>query len=221
MNENDSYKANFLIRDRQELSSLSSCFIRLQWVPGHLLLRGNDAAESWPDGERYLRSLQSLVVSLLLSLVSTLFSDSRCTVSSKFFDTQVPSISTEGLLLPRHACCILSRLLCNGHSLLLSSYLFSIGRIENPSCSACGHSSQDTSHLIQHCPAMDSAPLAFWEFCVSLQPLVQVLGSYLACGAPWPSAMPPSLVRGRVTTTIPINWCHRSTSMYGKSQKCG
>ena len=27
---------------------------------------------SWPDGERYLRPLQSLIVSLLLSLVSTL-----------------------------------------------------------------------------------------------------------------------------------------------------
>ena len=49
-------------------------------------------------------------------------------------------------MLPRHARCVLSRLRCNGHSLLLSSYLSGIGRIENPSCSACGHSSQDTSH---------------------------------------------------------------------------
>ena len=29
----------------QELSSLSSCFIRLQWVPGHSFLPGNDAAD--------------------------------------------------------------------------------------------------------------------------------------------------------------------------------
>ena len=43
---------------------------------------------SWPHGERYLRPPQSLAVSLLLSLVSTLFSDWRRTVSSKF-DTQV------------------------------------------------------------------------------------------------------------------------------------
>ena len=56
-------------------------------------------------------------------------------------------------MLPRHARCVLSRLRCNGHSLLLSSYLSRIGRIENPSCSACGHPSQDTSHLILHCPA--------------------------------------------------------------------
>ena len=59
-------------------------------------------------------------------------------------------------MLPRHARCVLSRLRCNGHSLLLGSYVSRIGRIENPSCSACGHSSQDTSHLILHCPATDS-----------------------------------------------------------------
>ena len=39
---------------------------------------------------------------------------------------------------------------------LLGSYLSRIGRIENPSCSACGYSSQDTSHLVLHCPATDS-----------------------------------------------------------------
>ena len=87
---------------------------------------------------------------------SSLFSDWRRTVSSKYFDTQVSSISTEELVLPRHARCVLSRLRCNGHSLLLSSYLSRVGRIESPSCSACGHSSQDTSCLILHCPATDS-----------------------------------------------------------------
>ena len=147
-----------------------------------------------------MRPPQSLVVSLLLSLVSTrLFSDWRRTVSSKFFDTQVPSISTEELVLPRHARCVLSRLRCNGHSLLLGSYLSRIGRIENPSCSACGHSSQDISHLILHCPATDSVPLTLWRLSVSLRPLVQTLGSCPASGAPWSSAMPPSLGRGRVT----------------------
>ena len=84
------------------------------------------------------------------------FSDWRRTVSSKFFDTQVPSISTEELVLPRRVRCVLSRLRCNGHSLLLSSYLSSIGKIENPCCSVCGHSSQDTYHLILHCPAAGS-----------------------------------------------------------------
>ena len=86
---------------------------------------------------------------------SCLISNWRRTVSSKFFDTQVPSISTEELVLPRHARCFLSHFRCNGHSLLLGSYLSRIGRIENPSCSACGHSSQDTSDLILHCPATE------------------------------------------------------------------
>ena len=59
-------------------------------------------------------------------------------------------------MLSCHACCVLSRVSCNGDSLLLSSYLFRIGRIENPSCSACGNSSQNTSHFILHCPATES-----------------------------------------------------------------
>ena len=87
---------------------------------------------------------------LISSIHFSLFSDWRRTVSSKFFDTQVPSTSTEELVLPHHARCVLSRLRCNGHSLLLGSYLSRIDRI------ACGHSSQDTSHLVLHCPATDS-----------------------------------------------------------------
>ena len=154
---------------------------------------------SWPDGERYLRPLQSLVVSLLLSLVSSFFfSDWWRTISSKFFDTQVPSISTEELVLPRHARSVLSCLRC----LLLSSYHLRIGRIENPSCSACGPSSQDTSHLHLHCPATDSLPRSlFGNSLSSYDLLVRVLGSCPASGAPWSSAIPPSLGRGRVTTT--------------------
>ena len=104
-----------------------------------------------------MRPPLSPVVPLLFSRIhSRLISDWRSAVSSKFFDTQVPSISTEELVLPRHARCVLSRLHCNGYSLLLGSYLSRIGRIENPSCSACGHSSQDICHLILHCPATDS-----------------------------------------------------------------
>ena len=101
-------------------------------------------------------------------------------------------------MLPRHACCVLSRLRSNGHILLLGSYLSRIGRIENPSCSACGHPSKDTSHS-----ALSSyglfAPLTLWRLSVSLRPLVQTLGSLPASGASWSSAMPPSLGRGRVT----------------------
>ena len=37
----------------QELSSLSSCSIRLQWVPNTCFSRGTTRLMSWPDGERY------------------------------------------------------------------------------------------------------------------------------------------------------------------------
>ena len=137
----------------QELSSLS-CSIRLQWFPGHSFLPGNDTANELARWGALLAP--SAIPCSLSPLTFRLISDWRRTVSSKFFDTHLPSISTEELLLPRHARCVLSRLRCNGRSLLLDSYLSRIGRIENPSCSACGHSSQDTSHLILHCPATDS-----------------------------------------------------------------
>ena len=109
--------------------------------------------------------------SLFYRIDSNLFSNWRSTVSSKFFDIPVPSISTEKLVLLRHACCVLSHLHCNGHSLLLSFYLSRIGRIENPSCSACRHPSQDTSHLILHCPGTNSLRRSLFGDSLSLYDL--------------------------------------------------
>ena len=148
-------------------------------------LSENDAADelaSW----RGLFTPSAIPCSLspLISRIhSCFFLDWRRTVSLKFFDTQVPSISTEELVLPHHACCVLSHLRCNGHSLLLSSYLSRIGRIENPSCSACGHFIPE--HLSSH-SALSSYKLfalfTFWRLSVSLRPLAQTLGSCLASG---------------------------------------
>ena len=140
------------------MSSLSSCSIRLQWVPGHSFLPGsNGADELVRRGALLVPSAFPGSLSHLISRIhSSFFSDWRRTVSSKFSHTQVSSISIEELVLPRHARCVLSRLRWNGHSLPLSFYLSRIGRIENPSCNACGHSSQNTPHIILHCPATDS-----------------------------------------------------------------
>ena len=135
---------------------------------------------SWPDGERYSCPLQSFVVSFLFCL----FLDWRHTVSSKLYNTEVSSIFIEELVISRHARGALSRFRCNGHSPLLSSYLFRIYRIENFSCSACGHLSFHSTL---------SSYRLFVPLALLLRPLVQALESCTASGAPWSSAMPPSL----------------------------
>ena len=156
----------------QELSPLSFCSVRLQWIPEHSFLRATTRLMSWPDGERYLRPPQSLVVSLLLSLVSTLVLSRIGGVLShrnilKHRFSRFPLRNLCSLV----TLAVSSRLRCNGHSLLLGFYLSRIGRIENPSCSASGHSSQDTSHLIVHCPATDSLRRSLFGDSLSLYDL--------------------------------------------------
>ena len=157
----------------KDLCSLSSCSIRLQWVPRHSFLPGNDAADKLAKRGVLLASsaIHCSLPPLISRTHSCRFSDWRRTVSSKSFDKQVPSISTEELVLPRHARCVLSHQRCNGHRLLLGSYLFLIGRIENPFCSACGHPSQGISHLILHCASTDSLRHSFFGDSLSLHDL--------------------------------------------------
>ena len=73
----------------QELSSLSSCAIRLKWVPGHSFLLVNDTADELAR-QRALLAPSAIPCSfspLISRIHSCLFSDWRRTVSSKFFDT--------------------------------------------------------------------------------------------------------------------------------------
>ena len=142
---------------------------------------------SWPDGERYLRPPQSLVVSLLLSRTGGILSHLN-SLTHRF--PRFP---------PRNLCslvmlAVFSLVYAATDTAFFLVLISRIGRIENPSCSACGH-------LLCH-SALSSyglfAPLTFWRLSVSLRPLVQTLGSCPASGAPWSSAMSPSLGRGRV-----------------------
>ena len=97
-------------------------------------------------------------------------------------------------MLPRHTRCVLSRLRCSGHSLLLSSYLSGIGnksflqRLRTPT----------PGHLSSHSTLSNFglfAPLSLWRLSVFLRFLFQALVTLPASGAPWSSAMPPSLGR--------------------------
>ena len=115
---------------------------------------------SWQDGERYLHPQQSLVVSFLLSLISTLvFSRTGGILSHLNSSTHTSSLDFHRGTCALSSCSLCSLSRFNGHSLLLSSYLSRIGRIENPFCSACKHPFYDTIHLILHCPATDSLRL--------------------------------------------------------------
>ena len=105
---------------------------------------------SWPGCGCYfcgpLRSLSSLVYNNLFSRTRGVlfYLNFLIHTSSRFSLRNLCSLVTFA---------VLSYLWCNEPSLL---YLSSIGKIENPSCSTCGHPTHNTSHFVEQCPATDS-----------------------------------------------------------------
>ena len=169
--------------------------------PDTRFFRGRKRPMSWPGGVRYLRPPQSLVISLLLSLVSTLvFSRTGGVLSLQSILThRFPQFP------PRNLCFLV---------MLAVSSLSSMQQRTQPSFRFL--SLQDwqnrelflqrlwtlvPGHLSSH-SALSSyglfTPLTVWRLSVSLRPLVQTLESCPASGAPRSFAMPPSLKRDRV-----------------------
>ena len=159
------------------LNSLSqSKVVHLQWIPGHSSLPGNDLADSLAKAGVSLdpSNISVSLAPLISSQRQSLYTSWRRSVQSGVFQHQIPSVSPEELTLPRSARCALSRLRCNGHSTLLNSYLHRVGRAETPSCSNCGSESQDLSHLVLDCPALDHLRRAIFGHTLSLLDLCPV-----------------------------------------------
>ena len=156
---------------------------------------------SWPDGERYSRPPQSLVVTLLLSLISTLVLSRTAGVLFH------QSILTRRFLrfLLRNLCSLSSCSLYSLSSTLqrkqFSVTFLSLGLEELRESFLQRLWTPVPGHLSSHSALSSNelfAPLTLWRLSVSAPPLVQTLGSCPASVAPWSSPMPPSLGRGRV-----------------------
>ena len=91
------FHLSFYLNLCQKLFFLFSSSIRLQWVPGHSFLPDDNSADKLARRGALLVSseIPCSHFSFISGIHSCLFSDWRHAVSSKFFDTQVPLISTE------------------------------------------------------------------------------------------------------------------------------
>ena len=135
-----------------------------QWVPAHCGVHGNESADVLAKSGLSLPSNTVPIShsSALCVIRSSLLRPWRSSFSTNFLQCQVPRPSPTETLLPRSVRCELSRLRSNGHSLLLPSYSFRIGKSSSPACPSCGAVTGDLSHLLFHCPLFDHLrPLIF------------------------------------------------------------
>ena len=142
-------------------------------------------------------ALRNSLWSLLLSLVSTLvFSRTGGVLSHR------SSLTHRFHRFPLRNLCSLVMLAVS--SLVFAAtdtaffyFLISLGLAELRILSAAPVDTRLRTPLISFCIV---APLTLWRLSISLRPLVQALESCPDSGAPWSSAMPPSLGRGQVNS---------------------
>ena len=147
------------------------------------------------DTRFFRKSLSSYISYLLFSRTEGVLSH-RNSLTHRF-----PRFSPRNCALsPRSQCSLSSTLQRTQHSIKLLSFQYWKNResfLQRLRTLVPGHLSSHSAL----CSYGLFALLTLWQLSVSLRPLVQTLGSCLASGAPWSSAMLPSFGRGQVTAT--------------------
>ena len=189
----------------QELYSFSSCFIRLRGAPGHSFLPRNDVADELARrGALLLPSATSAIPCSLSPLISHThschFSDWRRLSHRNSLTHRFPRLP------PRNLCSLVMlavfSLVFTATDTAFFQVLISPGLAELRILPAAPVDTRPRTPLISFCTVQlqTFAPLTLWRLSVSLELMVQNLGSCPASGAPWSSTRLPSLGRGWVST---------------------